>query len=357
MPAGGHGRPSLQAVTARTGLGRSRSDSATDALCEDRAVRYVVVGAGAVGGVIGARLHGAGRDVVLVARGEHLLAIQARGLRLCSPEGDRTEAIPAVGVLSDVDMRPEDVVIIAVKSQQTSEVLDVLAAEAPPGIAVVCAQNGVSNERQVLRRFADVYGMCVLLPSQHHTAGVVVQQSAPVPGVLDLGRYPSGRDERAVTISADLRAAGFESEVDASVMEAKYRKLLSNLSNALDAVCGGASRSSDVAKAAEVEGQACLRAAGIALQPEEDERARRGLISLRPVRGHERGGSSSWQSLRRGVGSIEADWLNGEIVLLGRLHGVPTPVNELLQATANRAAREGWEAGAMPLDELRTQLA
>ena len=59
-----------------------------------------------------------------------------------------------------------------------------------------------------------------------------------------------------------------------------------------------------------------------------------------PVNGSPRGGGSSWQSLTRGAGSIEADFLNGEIVLLGRELGVPAPVNEILQRLANQAARE-----------------
>jgi 2-dehydropantoate 2-reductase len=319
-------------------------------------MRYVVVGAGAVGGVIGARLVAARRNVVLVARGDHLKAIQSDGLQLHTPDGIQVVEVPAVGDVGEADLQLDDVVVVAVKSQQTSAVMEALAAVAPAEIAVVCAQNGVSNERIALRRFRLVYGLCVLLPAQYQTAGAVVQQSAPVPGVLDVGRYPSGADDRAVAISADLRAAGFESEVDAAVMGRKYRKLLSNLSNSLDALCGHAARTSDLAQGAEDEAAACLRAAGIDLQTERDERARRALITLRPVRGQARGGSSSWQSLARGAGSIEADWLNGEIVLLGRLHGVPTPINELLQATANLAAREGWEPGSMSLDDLRRDL-
>jgi 2-dehydropantoate 2-reductase len=71
-----------------------------------------------------------------------------------------------------------------------------------------------------------------------------------------------------------------------------------------------------------------------------------------PPAGAPRGGGSSWQSLTRGTGTIEADHLNGEIVLLGRLHGVPTPLNELLQHLANTFARERRPAGSMPVAEL-----
>lgn len=96
-----------------------------------------------------------------------------------------------------------------------------------------------------------------------------------------------------------------------------------------------------------------LAAAGIeATDSAEQEAARDGRIRFDPLDGSERGGGSSWQSLSRGTGTIEADYLNGEIVLLGRLHGVPTPVNEVLRRTANSFARERRAAGSMTVAEL-----
>ena len=88
-----------------------------------------------------------------------------------------------------------------------------------------------------------------------------------------------------------------------------------------------------------------LTAAGIEFEAADvaDIAARWERWGVRDIAGHERAGSSSWQSLARGSGAIETDYLNGEIALLGRLHGVPTPVNELLCRLANRAAREGWK--------------
>ena len=79
-------------------------------------------------------------------------------------------------------------------------------------------------------------------------------------------------------------------------------------------------------------------------------------MSVRPVNGEFRGGGSSWQSLARGTRSIETDYLNGEIVLLGRIHGVPTPANELMQRVANRLANEGAPPQSIPLETLLAQL-
>jgi 2-dehydropantoate 2-reductase len=132
------------------------------------------------------------------------------------------------------------------------------------------------------------------------------------------------------------------------IMRWKYAKLLRNLGNAVDALCGPAGRSSKVTELARQEGEACLLAAGIDYASDEEDRARR-ADRLHPtdVVGHDRGGSSSWQSLARSQGSIEADYLNGEVVLLGRLHGVPTPVNELLQYLTNQEARALAKPGSM----------
>ena len=80
-------------------------------------------------------------------------------------------------------------------------------------------------------------------------------------------------------------------------------------------------------------------------------------VSIKEVPGHEWAGSSSRQSLARGTGSIEADYLNGEIVLLGRLHSVPTPVNELLQREANAAALARLPPGSIPIEVVAAKLA
>ena len=300
-------------------------------------MRYIVFGAGAVGGVIGGRLHAAGRDVVLVARGPHLAALQRDGLHLLTPDGPEHHRIPAVGQAADVEPRHDDVWLLTVKSQDTAAALDALAAVAPDA-TVVCAQNGIANEREALRRFADVHAMCVILPSQFVEPGVVVQQSAPSAGVLDVGRYPSGTDDTDEALAAALTASGFRAAADPDVMRKKHRKLLLNLGNALDALCGWEARASDLYKEAQAEAERCLAAAGLDVQSAEEEHQRRdGGVTLRPVEGQDRGGSSTWQSLARGTGTIETDFLNGEVVLLGRLHGVATPVNELLQREAAAA--------------------
>lgn len=315
-------------------------------------MRYVIYGAGAVGGTIGGRLHAAGRDVVLIARGEHLRVMRADGLRLVSPDEDRVLDVPVAGTPEDAGIGEADVVVLAMKTQDTDAALAELAAAAPPSTAIVTAQNGVENERLALRRFARVHAMLVYLPAAHLAPGVVAHACAPAAGVLDLGPYPAGSGdpaghEQALAVAADLTAAGFASRPVAAIMDWKHRKLLSNLRNAIEAAIGP-DGGDEVYARARAEALRCYAAAGIAIPSDADEAARREAMSApRAVPGAERGGGSSWQSLARGAGRIEADWLNGEIVLLGRSHGVPTPVNAALQQVANRLARERRAPGSM----------
>ena len=110
-------------------------------------MRYVVYGAGAVGGVIGGNLHRAGVPTTLVARGAHLEAIRRDGLLLATPDGDHRLDVTAVGGAAEVDWTDDTVVLLTVKSHQTAAALDDLVAHAPPHTPVVAAQNGVANER------------------------------------------------------------------------------------------------------------------------------------------------------------------------------------------------------------------
>ncbi|WP_061299542.1 ketopantoate reductase family protein [Herbidospora cretacea] len=310
-------------------------------------MRYIIIGAGGIGGTIGARLFRSGHDVVVSARGSHLAALRSTGLRFVTPNGSETLPIPAVGGPADLELREGDVLIVATKTQDTTAALEAWAPHAD-GLPVVCAQNAVENERLALRLFSDVYGMLVWMPALHLEPGTIVAYGTPKSGMLPLGRYPQGVDKLAETIAADLDRSGFASWADPAIMRWKYGKLLGNLGNAVEALAGPGPAGRDLARRAREEGLAALTAAGVDVTTPAEERDRRGdLVEHGEIAGVPRPGGSSWQSLAKGSGTIEADYLNGEIVLLGRLHGVPTPVNAVLQREANRAARERRAPGSI----------
>ncbi len=316
-------------------------------------MRFVVYGAGAIGGAIGGRLFEHGHDVVLLARGAHYEGMRDRGLRLVDPDADTMLPVSVANHPSQVDLRADDVVVLAMKTQDTQGALHALTETAPPEIAVVCAQNGVENERLALRHFAHVYAMCVMCPATHLEPGVVQASSTPITGLLDLGRYPRGLDERAGVIAAALEGSTFESVPRADIMRWKYTKLLMNLGNAAEALCGQADGLGEIVRRARSEGAGVLAAAGIdAASREEDQERRANRMQMKPIAGATRGGGSSWQSLQRGTGTIEVDYLNGEIVMLGRKHDVDTPVNATLQRLANDAARRHATPGSMTPEQL-----
>jgi 2-dehydropantoate 2-reductase len=308
--------------------------------------RFIVFGAGAIGGVVGGRLLDCGEEVVLIARGAQREALAAGGLRLESPDGVRAMPVAVVGGPDEIAWRESDVVLLTVKGQDTPAALEALAAAAPPTLVVACLQNGVDNERLALRVFADVYAVLVQLPATFIEPGVVVAHSSPLPGVLDVGRYPQGLDERAHELAAAFRGAGFAAQARADIMRWKYAKLLRNVGNAVQALFGSLAAAPEVERRARAEAVAAFAAAGIAYvaDAEYDELHAR-AITPKPVPGRQHAGGSSWQSLRRGSGTIETAQLNGEIVLLGRLHGVATPVNELLTRLSLADARAGAAPG------------
>lgn len=336
-----------------------RTSSATSELLGSSArrvgeMRFIVVGAGAVGGVVAANLALADFPVVAVARGEHGRAMSERGLRFESPARSFVVQLPVAMSVAEADVTADDVVLLAVKSQDTAGVLHDLRAAGVADVPIVCLQNGVDNERQALRFFPDVYGVYVMLPADHLTPGVVRVWTAPRSGLLDLGRYPNGIDDRSRSLAAAFNAATFSSIPRDDIMSWKHRKLLINLYNTIEAVCGRAAIRGKLGELVRAEGEAVLAAAGLDVVEAETELARRdGALTIQPVSGQdERSGGSTWQSLQRGSASIESDYLNGEIVLLGRLHGVLTPANAALQALATRMALAGEAPGSRSADDV-----
>jgi 2-dehydropantoate 2-reductase len=318
---------------------------------------YVVYGAGAIGGVVGARLFEAGFDVTLIARGRHLDVLRTEGLRIESPDAVATLRIPAVGHPRDIEWRTRPVVLIAMKSQHTAAALVELATVAPTGTPIACLQNGIANEPAALRFFPQVHAVCVMCPATHLEPGVVQAWSTPTTGMLDIGRVPSGTDQVTRALSDDLDKATFSSTAVADIGRWKNRKLLTNLGNAVEAICGPEERGGRLTGLLMAEGEAVLSAAAMATATRDEDRLRRAdHLRLGDIAGRARQGGSSWQSVQRGTGDIETDYLNGEIVLLGRTHDVPTPANELIQARAREVASARREPGTIPAASILEQL-
>lgn len=317
-------------------------------------MRFIIYGAGGVGGVIAAQLIRAGIDVVLIARGDHLEALRTKGLRLETPHEDVTIPVTAVGHPADVAFRQSDVVVLAMKSQHTMSALHDLRAAAGDRIPVICCQNGVANERAALRCFQNVYAMLVYLPAQFIQPGRIQCYATLKSGVLDIGRYPQGVDDLTAGISACLESGNISSRADPRVMRLKFAKLLMNLGNGLEAVLPEGVKAADILAALKDEGRACFKAAGIDWAGDDEVKARLdGVFAMGELSGITRVGGSSRQSLIRGTGDIETDYLNGEIAQLGRLHDIPTPANAVIQRLSDAFARRRAAPDGIAPDRLR----
>ena len=321
-------------------------------------VRFVIIGAGAIGGVVGARLHQASHDVTLIARGAHYEAIRDHGLTIEDPDARSVLRVHVTDGPESVAWTPDDVVLLATKTQDSNAALHALAQATPASTPVFCVQNGVENERFALRLFANVYGGVVMLPAAHLKPGIVQAYGTTVTGIIDVGCYPHGLDDRCHAIASALRRSRLESTARPDIMRYKHAKLVTNLGNAVEAMCSPGPAVAQLIERARAEGREVLGAAGIEFVAEEidDVRGRWARFGVGEIDGRPRAGSSTRQSLARAIGSVESDYLNGEIVLLGRLHGVPTPVNELLSRSIDIVARERREPGNVSAEDLLAAL-
>lgn len=336
--------------------------------------RYIVVGAGAVGGTLGGKLAQQGIETVLVARGEHGRALTESGLRLRTPDEDVTLAVAAATGPGEVRLRADDVLVIATKTHQATDALaqwadqPVYDGESPIGTAgqrlpVMMALNGVASERLALRYFHRVFGICVWLPAVHLVPGEVIVLSAPVHGMFHIGRFPAkvaDDDDAALLtqVEADWSAAGIAIQLPADVMPWKYNKLLSNIANAFQALVGKNGDYAALVKEARKEALGVLDAVGIAYIDRKEEAGLRGAgPKARPVPGQpDELGGSSWQSLARGTGNIETDYLNGEIALIAHEHGLTAPINATIASLARIAATTGRRPGDLSAADLAEKL-
>jgi 2-dehydropantoate 2-reductase len=315
-------------------------------------MRFVIYGAGAIGGSLGISLLEAGAEVVLIARGEQFEVLRARGLTLVTPEGSKTLPVSVVSHPREILYAAGDVVLLAMKSQDTEAALRDLAAVAPSTTPVVCMQNGVENERLALRRFENVYGAMVISPATYLTHGQVSVTAWPSLGLSEVGRYPEGSDSLSEELAATLAAARWASRSLPDIMRWKYAKLLDNLSNAAQVVVGVEARGGQVATRARSEGVEVLDHAGIDYVAGDEMAARRAeAITNKPIDGRERVGASTWQSVQRGAVTVESDYLNGEVVRIARLNHRSAPINELLRRLSNEIAWSSGARGAMREEE------
>src|SRR5580693_1285975 len=324
--------------------------------------RYVIIGAGAIGGTVGAMLARAGIPTVLVARGRHAEVLASAGITLRTPDGTFRTAVTAASRPDQVQLTRRDVLVFATKTQQLDAALQEwvdqpvfgpngqhdLVGTAGEQLPAMTALNGVAAEEKALRYFRRVFGVCVWLPAVHLEPGEVIVRSWPVAGQFHIARWPASISTQ---VDADLlsglaetwTAAGIQVRTPDDVAPWKYNKLLSNLGNAVRALAAEAADTSAVEAALRSEGENVLRHAGIEwVSFEISTAARAHGPSVRTVPGRTTGASNStWQSLSRNTGNVETDFFNGEIVRIAHRHGITAALNAAVARAARSTVRNG----------------
>jgi len=323
--------------------------------------RYVIIGAGAVGASLAAEFEGAGIAYALVGRGEQLRHIQAHGLTYRRPSGTRQIRLNIFDAQEPPHLTDEDILVLAVKAQDVEAATTFWAhrpvADTPETagyrLPLVTLQNGLAAEALASRRFAHVYGASILTPARFTETGTVVCAGSPQVGALVLGVYPTGTDKIAQAIGADLARANYLVEVRNDVLRWKAAKLVYNVGNVLEVFDGTAEEIRVFGDALSQEAIRVLTAAGYGIAKQSERRISLAGWGRAPDSGIETGQQSTWQSFVRGVPS-EVDYLNGEIVQLGRRHGLATPYNLAVQQAAARLALARGRPRSISLDEVRS---
>jgi 2-dehydropantoate 2-reductase len=309
-------------------------------------MEVVVYGAGAIGSLVGARLHEAGIRVSLVGRQAHVDAIRNSGLRVVSRSGSRVIHVPATTELSGAP----DVILLAVKSQDVRDACHEIA-KLPVEASVVTMQNGVRSDAEatgILGR-ARIVG-CVLNISATYLEPGVVEQNT---GAFFQVGAPFPESAKRVEPVGELLSHAARTEIVQDIGRARWTKLMSNVNNAIMTITGlpigRALRHRGLARLAVStirESVRTVQLAGFGLDQSARARTFRLMATLpapianaifaprlpRDFPADSQFGPSTLQSLRRGSSS-ELDYLNGEIVKLGERIGRPAPFNTgLLEA-------------------------
>ena len=314
-------------------------------------MRIVIVGAGAIGGYIGARLARAGADVVLFARGPHLRAMQERGLRVVSPDGDFEVSPHVSGDLTTIGQA--DVVFLGVKAHSLTALAPQLGPLLGPDTVVVSTQNGIpwwyfQNHGGALDGLrlerVDPGGVIAAAIEPRRVIGSLAYFATDIvePGVIrhtegskiSFGEPDGTKSERARRVVEPLIAAGFRCPISQRFRHEIWVKLLGNVAfNPISALTGGTleelARHPDVSKVVRAlmsETQAVATQLSIELPISIDQR----MAGAERVGAHK---TSMLQDLEAGR-PMELEAIVGAVVELGERLGVAMPATQTVYACA-----------------------
>jgi 2-dehydropantoate 2-reductase len=292
-------------------------------------MKIAVMGAGAIGGYLGARLAAAGAAVTFIARGRHLAAIREAGLAVSSPLGDVC-VHPAAATDEPKTIGAVDVVLLATKLYDVEAAVSAIAPLIGDATAIVCLQNGVDAPDLVAARYgpAHVLGAVVMINGEIVAPGAIRHNALNRLTVGELDGRPSERLARFVALA---NAAGIETSESADIRLEIWRKflLLAPMAavSAMTRVPLARIRERDetwrLAERAMREVAAVAPTVGVALTEDDVQRTLATVQSM----------PATWKAsltvdLEHGR-RLEIDWLSGAVHRLGRRAGIPTPVHDV----------------------------
>jgi 2-dehydropantoate 2-reductase len=296
-------------------------------------MRIAIMGAGAIGGYYGGRLAQAGHDVALITRGEHLRALQAKGLTLRGPAGD-TVISSAQATDDAAQVAPVDVVLFCVKLYDTEDAARAIAPLLAKGGVCITLQNGVDGYQRigVIVGHDRVLGGLAFVSALIEAPGVIRYKSkAPA---IKFGETDGRISERATRFRDACVAAGIGAEVVADIRAALWHKFVglavnASLTSLVRQPAGVCYHDPDLlalARAGFSEGAAIARAMGIKL-PDD--------IVEWQLRNHQGFPADMFASMYHDVARgrrLELESFSGLIVRKGRELGVPTPFHAMAYA-------------------------
>lgn len=296
-------------------------------------MRFAIMGAGGVGGYYGARLAQAGHDVTFVARGEHLRAIQARGLSVLGPAGDMV--LPGAQATDDPrELAPVDVVLFCVKLFDTEAAAHTIAPLLSKGGVCISLQNGVDGQHRIGAIVGSdrVIGGLAFVSAVIESPGVI--RYASTTASIRFGEADGRASERAIQIRDACTSAGIGAEVVADIRAAQWHKFVGLTTNAsltslVRKPAGVIYHDPDliaIARAGFGEAAAVAKASAIALPDDIVDQALQTHQKFPPQMF-----ASMYHDLVRGR-RLELESLSGLIVRSGRALGVPTPFHAMAYA-------------------------
>ncbi|MCC7431352.1 ketopantoate reductase family protein [bacterium] len=322
-------------------------------------MNYLIIGAGAIGSVLGANLFQNGFQTQLVANQKHTEKINQNGLFVTTSEKKFNVKIPCFSELKNTKTNTDTIIFLTMKLdsrfEKTLQELKNLKLDSLP---TVCFQNGVEAEKLAQKFLKNLYGGVARMTCTIKNFGEVIYEKQ---GSFVVGKFPEGSDKICQTVKNDLEKSGFQVGIAPKIIQDKFLKVLVNLNSVTHALF----KDENPQKINEIkfftlkEGVEVFQKAGILAFPSSgigstvEEML---LISEKTMKNPQKKQrfetyNSTWQNLYRQSAELENRYFNGLVIELGKKFGVQTPFNARLLELLEQLHKQKLPPNSLSLSE------